>query len=242
VNKEEPKPILEQAKEEIMEGVPLWAQDYIKKYGKQTIILIVSFIITIFVIIGAQAYFRHVKEVSATKLGLAMMIKNPDQRVVALEQIVEQEPHTDAGHQAQLLLGSAYRELGMFKKAKDAYKKAVDDFSKSSVLKDSAMIGLGYVDESLKDFKEAMAEYQTVSIRHHGYEVIAYRDLGRVAFKLGRYNKAQSALNSYLSLRPDAPDTGFIRYELSQIEDKIAAQKAKTLSINLINKSNVNSK
>jgi len=229
--KDEQKPILEQAKEEIMEGVPIWAQDYIKKYGKQTLILIGCFIITIFVIIGAKAYFQHVKEISSTKLGLAIMIKNPDQRLMALEQIIEQEPHTDAGHQARLLLAATYRDLGMLKKSKEAYKKAVKDFSKKSVLKDSAMIGLGYVSESLKDFKGAMEEYQKVSNRHHGYDAISYRDLGRVAFKLGYYNKAQSALNSYLSLRPDAPDIGFIRYELSKIENKIAAQKANNFSI-----------
>ena len=229
--KDEQKPILEQAKEEIMEGVPLWAQDYIRKYGKQTVILFVCFIITIFVIIGAEAYFKHVKEISATKLGLAMMIKNPDQRLVALKQVIEQEPHTDAGYQAQLLLGAAYRDLGMLKQAKEAYKKAEEDFSKNSVLKDSAMMGLGYVNESLKDFKGAMVEYQKVSTRHHGYDAIAYRDLGRVAFKLGDYSKAQSALNNYLTLRPDAPDIGFIRYELSKIEDKIATQEAKKFSI-----------
>jgi len=228
---DEPKSILDQAKEEIIEGLPIWAQDYVKKYGKQTIILIGCFILTIFVIIGAQAYFRHVKEISSTKLGLAMMIKNPDQRLVALKQVIEQEPHTDAGHQAQLLLGSTYMDLGMFKQAKEAYQKAKNDFSKNSVLKDSAMIGLGYANESIKDLKDAMIEYQKVSNRHHGYDAIAYRDLGRVALKLGYYHKAQNALNNYLSLRPDAPDLGFIRYELSKIEDKIAAQKAQKFSI-----------
>jgi len=217
---------MDQAIEEIMEGMPLWAQDLARNYGKQLLIAFTVLLVFIFIVVGVRTYIEHKENIAATKLGFALMIKSPSRQITALKNIISQNSHTDAADHAQLLLGAAFRRAGMLKDSQSAYQKAISDFSSDSVLKDSARMGLGYVNEELKLYKSAASQFQSVSSQRHGYEAIAARDLARVEEIMGNYQQAQSALNTYISLYPQASDQGFIRYQLAKIADEMAAQKA----------------
>ena len=86
---------------------------------------------------------------------------NETDKLIALEQIVEQYPRSEYADNALIQMGFVYQQNGQLGQAAQAYRKIVNDYPSSELIND-ALLRLGLVSYNQGDLNQAIAYYKQI--------------------------------------------------------------------------------
>ncbi len=202
--------------EQILSLFPPQMRDILRDHFREILAGIVVIVLAALLGTGYNIYSSNRENRAAAALGAAIAERDPDARVEALEKVVKQHRHTNAMHQALLLLGAAERELNDNARAQDAFKKAREAFPGGSVGRVSATMGLAYLYERQGKLQEAQKLFREAGSEKTGYEAVALLDLARVSAKLGKKDQALDACNEYIGQKPESQNMDYVRFMISE--------------------------
>ncbi len=198
--------------------LPPQAREYVRRYSREILAGALALILCIVLISGYSHYKESQESQAATLMGEALYERSPDKRISILEEVVKDHSSTDAARLALSLLARAYYEKGAKARAVEYYHKAVQEAPDDSVVKQSALLGWGYVLEEKGDFEEALKKFDDAIQVSKGLEKIALLDKARVAKEAGKVDVALDAYNKVLSEEPTSDELDFVKFEILELK------------------------
>lgn len=124
-------------------------------------------------------------------------------------------------------LASCYKELKLYKKAIDTYKKGLELYP-NSIYYTLELIDL-LIDD--KNYKEALNTIEDFSKKHQNCAAI-YNSLARIFYRLKDYNKALDSINEYLNLDKNKAESYYFKGLI--LNDLLNFEEAKNAIYNAI--------
>lgn len=203
-------------------NLPPAAIKYIRSNKKK--IQIISAIILVAVVLWAlYDSYRGKRIEEATSALSAALQKGPEEKVSALDKVIQDYSGTSSALWAKVELAHLDMQNTKFADAADKYQKIHDDLKKSDPLYALTLYGFAQSKEANHDYKEAIEAYQKLK-DIEGYQSIAIIGKARIEETEGKMDKALETLNGYVATLADKPATDpGKRY----VEEKIARLKAR---------------
>lgn len=198
--------------------LPPKAREVVSKYSREILAGALAVVLGLILVSGYTHYRESQEKSAATLLGTALYEKAPEKRVTTLKQVVKEHGSTDAARLAQCLLARALFEKGDMDGAAKHFEEASKRSGKHSVLRQTALLGLGAILEEKGQFDEAIKRFDEAIKVSRGLERIARMDMARVAKIAGRREVALEAFNTLLSENPSAQDLDFVKFEILELK------------------------
>ncbi|MGQ9811887.1 MAG: tetratricopeptide repeat protein [Dissulfurimicrobium sp.] len=215
--------------DQISDVIPAKMLDIAIRHIRKILTALCVLILAVVVWGGYITYRDHEESKAALLLADAISGEKGKNTTDLLKKLVQKYSHTQAGRQAMLMLGSAYRDAGQIDKAIDAFSMAKKQFPKDSVLFATSSLGIGYLNEDKHIFTRAIKEF-TDAAYNKAFSSIATLDLARVLAVSGDKDRAFETYNRYLSITKEPAELDFVRYKVMELSkgDKIRPTKSKT--------------
>ncbi len=214
---------LQELADQILSLLPQSVRGFCREKAREIIAGISIAVMVVLLAYGYDLYSEMRENQAATALGTSLHAAKAEDRISGLEKLVKDYGSTDAAGQALLLLGSLYNRQGDFEKAIAYYKKAEERFGSGAVFTYAAMMGRAYLLEEKGTVKDAGTLFKEISAKENPYKAVALLDYARTARFSGDSDAALDALNKYISLKPNADNLDYVRYQIVQM----AAAEAK---------------
>lgn len=222
------KRLTEETKMDKVEGLlehfslPPKAIDFIRKYQRSLVILLVIIVIAVVSLSLYSSYRKKVVDRAASALSLAMQDID-EEKAASLAAVVDAYGNTTSAKWARIELAHLDMKKGEFAAAAAKYTDELKGVNDKSSLYGLLLFGAGQALEAEKKFAEAVVQYNLLK-EVAGYEYIGYAGLARIEEEQGNFEKAFTVYNNYLLNVGDDPSAAQARTE---IEERIARLKAK---------------
>ncbi|MDX1775440.1 MAG: tetratricopeptide repeat protein [Desulfobulbales bacterium] len=184
-------------------------------------------LICIVVLVLGWIYYDYHTEMQdrkgASLLASGLQVEAADERVRALENVIEEYGGTDAARWSKLELAHIANSEGRFEEAVAKYKEVLDALSADNPLVPLTRLNLAQSYEQAGQYDQAIAQYKTLK-DSTGFAQQAYMGLGRLYMEKQDTVQAHKVYTELLSSLKDAttPDPGLT----ARLEAKIAALDA----------------
>lgn len=147
---------------------------------------------------GWVAYVRH-NDAQALAMYERAMIEGPEQRLPALELLVQEYPHAKASQLARLDIGHIYYRNGKIDLAIKAYESCLEK-GENQGLRPAVLLSLGYCFEMKADYARSLEYLNKAAESGKGsIKTAAYLSLGRAYKKTKNPTEAINAYKKALS-------------------------------------------
>lgn len=180
------------------------------------LLAVAAVIILFFSLITGYSAYRESQEKKASYLvAKAESLDDMNKKIAELKTVTDKYGSTHTGRQALLLLARFQEDAGQIDEARTTLKKAISHLS--GLLKASAYLQLGYLEEAAKQPDKAKAAFEEAS-KEPAFAAIAQLDLARSAEAASDREVAKQAYRKYLELTSDNPvNKGFVEWRLSKL-------------------------
>jgi predicted negative regulator of RcsB-dependent stress response len=200
--------------EQILSGLPFQIRNILQKFSREILAGIIVIVLAVSLWFGYSKYTTSQENQAAAAMGIAMQQPDSEKSISALEKMVHQHRDTMAGKHALLILGAIQRDTGQFEAAKKSFNQAKKKFSKKSPLYQTALLGIGYLQENESKWEKARQSYKLLFKSQQGFETVATLDFARASSVLGHHEEALKAYNKYISMKPQSFQLDFVRYQI----------------------------
>ncbi len=222
------KRLTEETKMEKVEGLlehfnlPPKVIDFIRKYQRLIIILLVVIAVTVISLSLYSSYRKGVVEDAASALSTALQADN-GKKAASLAGVIDKYGNTTSAQWARIELAHLDMKNGEYAAAAGRYLDELKSVAKTSPLYSLLLFGAGQALEADKKFAEAAMQYDLLK-EIKGYDHIGYTGLARIEETQGNFEKAHTIYNNFLLNVGDDPAAAQAR---SEIEARIAQLKTR---------------
>ena len=210
--------------------LPPRSREVVIQYYREILAGILAIVLGLILMSGYTHYRESQEKNAATLFGMAIYETAPEKRIKILKQLINQHGSTDAARLARLLLAKAMYENNDLKRAMKHFEDASRKEGKHSILRQTALLGLGYLLEEQGQLNEAIKKFDDAVKVSRGLEHIALMDKARVAKSAGKKETALNAFNTLLSENPSPQDLDFIKSAILELKrsEKTGTQGARS--------------
>ena len=127
---------------------------------------------------------------------------------------------------AHLYEANSYLALNDFTKATNAAQRFIVGTDQNSLMRQIGLLTLADIEERQSQCKEAIKNYGEAGKIKAAFTERAFLGEARCAVQMGDVKGGIAAYRQLLKDQPDSPLASYIRFQISELESKIAAQPA----------------
>jgi predicted negative regulator of RcsB-dependent stress response len=127
---------------------------------------------------------------------------------------------------AHLYEANAYLALNDFTKATNAAQRFIVGTDQNSLMRQIGLLTLADVEERQSQCKEAIKNYSEAGKIKAAFTDRAFLGEARCAVQMGDVKGGIAAYRQLLKDQPESPLASYVRFQISELESKIAAQPA----------------
>lgn len=125
---------------------------------------------------------------------------------------------------AHLYEANSYLALNDFTKATNAAQRFIVGTDQNSLMRQIGLLTLADVEERQSQCKEAIKNYSEAGKIKAAFTERAFLGEARCAVQMGDVKGGLAAYRQLLKDQPESPLAGYVRFQISELESKIAAQ------------------
>jgi predicted negative regulator of RcsB-dependent stress response len=201
-------------------------------YQRKRVVVYLALAAVVLILLGIwgwKIFKERQDEKAAQEYGQAMAQYHAGkyrEAVASLEKVQTQRWSSYA-NLAHLYESNSYLALNDYPKAANAAQRFIGGTDQNSLLRQIGLLTLATIEERQSQCKEAIKNYAEAARIKGAFVDRAFLGQARCALQIGDPSGAIAAYRELLKDKPESPSASYVRFQIDELEAKLASQSGK---------------